>query len=113
MPERRTIPRRKFAYYMKVYDEQTGQVLGYLSDISTTGFRLDCNSPLSLEKAYTLNLELTSDLASKSYMIFKAQTRWCKVDPTDPTTYQVGFELKSIAPSDNMIYQRMVQLYGS
>ena len=42
MPDKRKINRRDFTYYMQVIDDSTKQIIGYLSDISTGGFKLDC-----------------------------------------------------------------------
>ncbi len=40
MADKRKIDRREFTYYMQVKDEGTKQIIGYLSDISSGGFKL-------------------------------------------------------------------------
>lgn len=113
MAEKRTLPRKDLAYYVQVLDDVTQKPLGHLSDISTTGFKLDTPKPLPLEKDYRLCMNLTSDVATKSFMIFTATTRWCRPDPYDPTLHNVGFELKRISPEDNAIFQAIYAKYGS
>ncbi len=41
MADKRKINRRDFTYYMQVTDDISKQLIGYLTDISTGGFRLD------------------------------------------------------------------------
>ena len=41
MSDKRKLNRREFTYYMQVLDDATKQTVGYLSDISTGGFKLD------------------------------------------------------------------------
>ena len=55
--ERRNLSRRSFSYYMRVMDEMTGESVGHLADISTTGFKLDCKKPLPPNTNITLRIE--------------------------------------------------------
>jgi len=113
MPDKRKITRRDFTYYMQVTDDLSKQLIGYLSDISTGGFRLDSPKPLPTGKDFRMHLELTPDIAEKSSMVFIARSKWCRPDHVDPNTYNVGFEIINMAPSDMSIFQRMFDKYGS
>jgi hypothetical protein len=110
---KRKLQRREFTYYMQVKDESTKQVLGYLSDISTGGFKLDCPRKLPIGQDYRLQIELTADVADKTSMVFIAKSRWCAPDHIDPTSFNVGFEITNMAPSDMLIFQRIFEKYGS
>lgn len=113
MADKRKIDRRDFAYYMQVKDEATKQVIGYLSDISTGGFRLDCPREIPPGSDFRMHLDLTADIADKNSMVFIARSKWVKPDFVDPNTYNVGFEIVNIAPSDMLIFQRMFEKYGT
>lgn len=112
MSERRRIERKDFSYYMRLIDNDTGEIIGHLTDISTGGFKIDCQSPIPLNKDFRFRMDLTSEVADKPYMQFLARSRWCHVDPLDPFLYNVGFQLINITPSDNEIFNRMMQTYG-
>ena len=112
MSERRRIERKDFSYYMRLIDNDTGDIIGHLTDISTGGFKLDCQSPIPLNKDFRFRMDLTSEVADKPYMHFLARSRWCHVDPLDPFLYNVGFQLINITPSDSDIFNRMMQTYG-
>ncbi|HUG34836.1 MAG TPA: PilZ domain-containing protein [Anaerolineales bacterium] len=113
MPDKRKIDRRDFAYYMQVKDEATKQTIGYLSDISSGGFKLDCKNEIPPGRDFRMHLDLTSDIADKNSMIFIARSKWVKRDFIDPNTFNVGFEIVNIAPGDTQIFQRMFEKYGS
>ena len=113
MPNKRKINRRDFTYYMPVTDDLTKQLVGYLSDISTGGFRLDSPKEIRPGQDFRLQIELTADIADKTSMVFIARSKWAHRDHVDPNTFNVGFEIINIAPSDMAIFQRMFEKYGS
>ena len=113
MPNKRKINRRDFTYYKPVMDDLTKQLVGYLSDISTGGFKLDSPKEIRPGQDFRLHIELTADIADKTSMVFIARSKWSHRDHVDPNTFNVGFEIINIAPSDMAIFQRMFEKYGS
>ena len=113
MAEKRKEERRDFTYYMQVKDEATKQTIGYLSDISSGGFKLDAPTDIPAETDFHMLIDLTSDLADKTSMVFIARSKWSHPDFVDPNTYNVGFEIVNISPNDMLIFQRMFEKYGA
>jgi hypothetical protein len=111
--DKRHESRKSFSYYMQLTNAQTQEIVGHLSDISTGGFKLDADTPLPLNKDYEFQLALTSDVARKPYMIFRARSKWCQSDPIDPMVYNVGFRLTAITPEGREIFIRVMEKYGS
>ncbi len=110
--EQRRQSRKDFRYYMQVFDMDTQKLLGHLADINSGGFKLDTQNPIPINKDFRLRLDLTSEIAHKPGMIFVARSRWCKVDPFDPFSYNVGFQLIKISSEDVEIFNRMMEKYG-
>ncbi len=113
MAEKRKLPRRDFAYYMPVMDALTKQLVGHLTDISTGGFRLDSLKKIAPEEDVRLQIQLTPDIATKEFMVFVARSKWCQPDRIDPNTYNVGFQIINMSPTDMSIFQRMCEKYGT
>jgi hypothetical protein len=110
---RRTRPaRRDLPIYTQLIDNDTLDIVGHLSDISSGGFKLDSQIPIPKEKEIRFLMNLTSSVADKSFMQFVARSKWCRVDPLDPFVYNVGFQLIQIAPEDLEIFNRMMEKYG-
>ena len=113
MADKRKITRRDFTYYMQVTDDLSKQLIGYLTDISTGGFRLDCPKQIPAGQEFRMQIQLTGDIADKNTMSFVARSKWSHTDHVDPNTYNVGFEIVQMTPSDMVIFQRMFDKYGS
>jgi hypothetical protein len=113
MDERRQKDRKEFSYYMRLIDNETQELVGHLTDISTGGFKMDSQNLIPVNKDFRFRMDLTSEVANKPSMTFVARSKWCEVDPLDPFTYNVGFQLINIAPSDLAIFNRMMEKYGS
>ena len=112
MEERRNRERRDFSYYMRLVDNDTQDLVGHLVDISSSGFKLDSQTPIPVDKDFRLRMDLTSEVANKPAMVFVARSKWCEVDPLDPFIYNVGFQLVNISPADLEIINRMIEKYG-
>lgn len=111
--ERRNLTRRKFAYYMQVIDAQTQTLVGYLDDISPQGFQLDGRTPFVVNRDYSLRLDLTTEISDRPFLSFVARCRWSKPDPVDPMSFDAGFQILSITPREDEIFQRIVAKYGT
>jgi len=111
--EKRNLSRKAFSYYMQVVDDTEEKPLGYLTDISARGFRLDCRQPLQVERTFAVRLDLTDEVADKSSLVLVARNRWCKRDELDPFVYNVGFQIISMDKDDIPSFQRRVERYGA
>jgi hypothetical protein len=109
----RNRPQRKdFAYYMQIMDAETREIVGHLADISSGGFKIDTQKPMPVNQDVRFLMNLPGEVASKSYMVFSARSRWCQVDPLNPCAYNVGYQLTGIFPEDLEIINRMIEKYG-
>ncbi len=113
MPERRKLSRRDFSYYMRVMNEQTGELIGHLSDISTGGFKLESRSPVAANTEFLMRMDLTNEISDKDHFVFVARSRWCQRHPIDPTLFNIGFQVIQMAPDDLDIFARIFEKYGS
>jgi hypothetical protein len=113
MDERRKLDRNDFSFYMRLIDSETQELVGHLTDISSGGFKLDSQNPIPENKDFRFRMDLTGEVATKPSMEFVARSKWCKVDPLDPLSYNVGFQLIRISPGDIEIFKRMMEKYGS
>jgi hypothetical protein len=111
--ERRKSTRRKFTYYMRMMNENTGEAVGHLADISPVGFKLDSVKPIPVNREYGLRIELNGQIANQKYMVFAARSKWCRPDPIDTTSYNAGFEITRMTPGDLGIFARIFELYGA
>jgi hypothetical protein len=97
---------------MRVTDDNTHEIFGYLSDVSPVGFKLESQKALKINKEYTLRLELTSEISNQPYITIVARAMWSQPDPITPNEYIEGFHIISISTYDREIFNRIVEIYG-
>ena len=112
LPERRKYERHKNGDYMRVTDNNTEEIIGYLNEISMGGFRLETPKALLVEKDYILRLEYAIEEKGKRYIVIVARAKWSQPDPITPNEYILGFQIINIAASELEIYQSIVENYG-
>jgi hypothetical protein len=111
--KRKRQERKDFSYYMQLTNFETQELVGHLADISSGGFKLDSSKPIPPNTDIKFHMQLTNEVANKSYMVFIARSKWCKVDPLDPFCYNVGFQIINISPADIEIFKRIMEKYGT
>lgn len=110
--ERRSAKRKKFTYYMRVLDAGTLQLIGYLTQISEVGIQVDSEKPLPVNTNFKLRVDLTGEIANKTMMVFNGRSKWCRLDPMEPNSYNIGFEVILLSRDDTEIFNRMIEKYA-
>ncbi|MBN2385383.1 MAG: PilZ domain-containing protein [Anaerolineales bacterium] len=111
MKERRKATRHTLIYYMRVFNVETRNLVGYLVDIAPNGIMLLCDDPVTVDRSISARLELSEDITDKPYLHFTAKCVWCKPD-LDPHFFNAGFEIQEIDPEDSQLIERIVKNYG-
>ena len=109
MTERRTVPRKKFNLYLRAMNDDSGEPMGHVIEVSATGLQLESTVKLPTETDYYLRLDLTPELADRPYIVFIARSKWCKVDDIQPNLYHVGFAVAEILPEDKPIFINLIK----
>jgi PilZ domain len=111
MDERRKIKRRHLLYYGRIYDDTAQKLLGYLVDITESGFMLLSDEPFPTGETRRFKLEVTEDVGKRPYINFTAKSIWCEPD-IDPSHFDVGYEIAEIKPEDKELVLTIIEKYG-
>ena len=111
--ENRIAHRKKIGYYIQVYENITLELFGYIVDVSHRGFRLDSVKPHGVNRDYTMRIEFSDQSFEKTFITFVARVMWIKPDPYDPSAFNEGYKIISISAADEMIFDRMTDLYSA
>ena len=109
--DRRKLKRRYLAFFTRVFDRSTGQLLGHLADLTPEGMMIISEKPLKTEMNYHLEMDLSGSFFEKERLNFQAASIWCKPD-IDPSFYNTGFRLGKMSGEDIAIIERIIQEYG-
>ena len=94
-------------------NENTGELVGHLVNISPEGFRLESLKMIPPNTDFPLRIELPADVTDKPYMVFIARSKWCRPDKIDPTLFDTGFQIVDMSPDDLEIFKKIFEKYGS
>jgi hypothetical protein len=104
--------RKHLLFYLEVYNQHSGELVGHLGDISNTGLMLVGEQALPLNKIFDLNIRLP-DLEEfvESGLEVRVETRWTHPD-TNPDFHCTGCLLLDIAPEDENVIEQIQDVLG-
>ncbi len=92
IPEKRGLKRWHLIFYLRVFDQDTGKLLGYIVDISTSGMMLISDQPLPVHKEYRLYVDVPQEEGQRERVFLKALSLWSSKD-INPDFFDTGFRL--------------------
>ena len=111
MDDRRKIPRKYLMVYSRVFDRETGKVLGYLSDMNLMGAMIISDDPMVEGTAVLLRFDLPDPpLFSTDHLNLNARVAWCQPD-IDPAFYNIGFQFGTVTSEQAKIIEEMIVTY--
>lgn len=94
---KRNLKRHYLIYYLRVFNRETGEVLGHLVDITPKGVMIMRDAPLEVGGTYSLRLRWRNSAGKLQLADFEGVCRWCRPD-VNPDFYGAGFAITSAAP---------------
>jgi hypothetical protein len=108
--ERRSIKRRQIVLYARVYDRRTGDLAGYLLDITPKGAMLLCEREVTPGSAYRLRVELPDNQFPQGFLNVSGVCMWIRPDE-DPLFKISGFHLDPITDKEERVIAELNDLY--
>ena len=93
--ENRTVERRHLVFYLRVFDKDSGRILGHLTDISTAGLMLVSEREIEIDTVFTTRLILPKEVSGRTELQLKIRCVWCRPDPL-PEFHIAGFQFVEI-----------------
>jgi hypothetical protein len=100
MDNRRKLERKRTGAYVAVFDTRTNTSLGCLVDITTAGFRLLSTKPLSIDRLYSVRLEIPAPIAGSRMIALETKSVWCRKNQ-ETNLFDVGFIIRALS-EDNL-----------
>ena len=111
MEERRKLPRKYLMAFSSVYKQDTGKLIGYLSDLTLDGLMVISKEDIEINKEMEIYLDLPEMILSKE-RILKINTRviWLQPD-IDPRLNNIGFQFLELSEEQTPIIAQMIDAY--
>ncbi len=107
----RKLKRRHLIYYLRVYDRNTGVLIGHMADITTGGVMLVSESSIKTNKDFDFKMTLPAEIAGNRDITFNASSVWCKKD-VNPDFYATGFKINNIESKDAKLIETLIAFFG-
>lgn len=101
--ENRKLKRWYLVMYLRVYHQDTQELLGHVVDISKEGMRLVSDKPIPLNQTFRLWVDVPKENTTRQRIPLEAESLWSGRD-INPDFYDTGFRIKNIST------QAMLQL---
>ena len=111
MEERRKMPRKYLIIYSRVFNRGSGQLLGYLADMSLSGMMIISENAHPENASFPVRIDLPDTGKFRSdHIKLMCRVAWCQPD-LDPSFHNIGFEFQDPTPEDLEIIQIMIDEY--
>ena len=93
--EKRTVERRRLVFYLRVFDQDSKDIIGHLTDISTAGLMLVSVRPIDKDAEFNVRVILPKEVLGRTELQLKVQCSWCRPDAI-PAFHVAGFQYVEI-----------------
>lgn len=95
--EKRKLKRWQLIYSLRVFEEETDQLFGHLTNISGSGMQLVTEKAVDTDQDFDFWMEVRMQNGEMKSFVFHVHSRWLNSDD-DTGLYHAGFELRDIDP---------------
>ena len=103
-------PRMSLKVYLKVLDEKTDQLFGYMVDITSEGFLLTKETPTEPGDMFQLKLELPVEIEGRKHFQFSAISMWNEKD-SESDFYNTGFKFDRPSDEDEKMIKEVIEKF--
>lgn len=107
----RNQPREQLIYHLRMFDDSTKRVAGYVSNISPEGVQLMTDEPIALNSRFHFHLELPHAIEGKRQLNLVAINMWSHTSERSHF-YESGFRFEDLQPVERECIARLMFDYG-
>ena len=106
--EQRKLKRWYLVMYLRVYNQDTQELLGHIVDINKDGVRLVSDQPIPPNRTFRLWLDVPKETTAHQRIFLEAESLWCGRD-INPDFYDTGFRILNIGSSALLQLQLLIE----
>ncbi len=107
MVDKRRRHRKNTPHHVKVLDNESGQVLGRIVDITSSGMMIVSDHAIKPGQAMVIRLNLPIMVQNRTDMVIEAQSVWCNQDQ-NPRFFRAGFKFSNISGEDGYLLEEVM-----
>lgn len=94
--------------YLRVFDEDTGELLGHVVDINKEGIRLVSDKPIPLNQTFRLWVDVPKENAPRQRIHLEVESLWSQPD-VNPDFYATGFRIHNTGTQTLVQLQLLIE----
>ncbi|MCU0809231.1 MAG: PilZ domain-containing protein [Candidatus Contendobacter sp.] len=94
--------------YLRVFDQDTGELLGHIVDINKEGIRLVSDKPIPLNQIFRLWVDVPKENAPRQRIHLEVESLWSGRD-VNPDFYATGFRIQNISTQALLQLQLLIE----
>ncbi len=106
--EKRRLKRWYLVMYLRVHDQETGELLGHIVDINKEGMRLVSDKAIPTHRTFRLWVDVPKESASHQRIQIDVESLWCGQD-INPDFYDTGFRIHTISTQALLQLQLLIE----
>jgi len=103
----RRLERAHLIYFLRVFDANSGDLLGQMVDLTTDGIMVIGEGAIPPRQKYTLRMDLPRNVAVGRHLTVEARCKWCRKDPSGDF-YNVGFRILDMSPEAHEVVDHLI-----
>ena len=111
MNNNRKFERKHLVFYLRVFEKDSGKLLGYVVDMTPEGMMLISENPIEKNADFQVMMDIGDSSEKQQPLEFKATSIWSKRD-LNPKFYAVGFHIYDISEDTIKEIEMLVNDFG-
>lgn len=111
MEEKRRLKRRHLIFYLRVFNAQSDELMGYLVDLTSAGLMIMSEKPIESGKKYKLRMDLPKEYNERLDLEFDAESVWTNTD-INPDFYNTGFKFYNVSQEAKQVIEDIIEDLG-
>lgn len=111
MPAPRKLRRHHLIFYLKVYDAESGEQLGFLGDITVEGMMVMSKNPIEVDRSFDIEIRNQSALSQEQNVRCRARSLWSGAD-VNPDYHATGFRFERLSKASEDAIQALIREIG-
>ena len=107
----RKLKRRHLIYYLRVFEQTSGRLVGHVVDITPEGVKLVLEKPIEPKSSWRLQMTLPESLQETHQIAFQATCVWCDKD-INPDFFVAGMQIEGLAETDKKVLEELIREFG-
>lgn len=104
MREYRRRPRKNTPHHVKVIDDESGNVVGRVVDITADGMMVIASQHYTIGRKFHLRVVLPIMVQDRTHLVVHSEIVYCNQD-TNPSFFKAGFRFLNIPGEDGFLLE--------